>query len=201
MSFEVDQFKTEGFELFMSSWKSRLAGAGAQDLSQNQHYFWRTMRNRCAIDLCKQSELLQGVSLARYDAYLILTALLYTNSLYASSDLIIGYNLPDHFFTNNSLEARHCFSRELLDSLKLTQPLFLVDEYFENFEINSVAYDKLNEANPVWHDISSELGALPSLANTTRSEHQLSLNLLYFVPKLFSDKQLAEQVNYLAEIE
>ncbi|MDP4486777.1 MULTISPECIES: hypothetical protein [Pseudoalteromonas] len=201
MSFEVDQFKTQGFELFMSSWKSSLVGAGARDLSQNQHCFWRTMRSRCAIDLSKQSELLQGVSLARYDTYLILTALLYTNSLYASSDLIIGYNLPDHFFTSNSSEARQSFSRELLDSLKLTQPLFLVDEYFENFEFNTIAYDKLNEANPVWHDISSELGTLPSLVNTTRSEHQLSLNLLHFVPKLFSGKQLAEQVNYLVEIE
>ncbi|TMN39880.1 hypothetical protein [Pseudoalteromonas sp. S2755] len=201
MSFEVEQFKTQGFELFISSWRSRLAGAGAWDLSQNPHYFWRTMRSQCAIDLSKQSELLQGVSLARYDTYLILTALLYTNSLYASSDLIIGYNLPNHFFSSNSSEARQSFSRELLDSLKLTQPLLLVDEYFENFEFNTVAYDKLNEANPVWHDISSELGTLPSLVNTTRSEHQLSLNLLHFVPKLFSGKQLAEQIKYLAEIE
>ncbi|MCG9761479.1 MULTISPECIES: hypothetical protein [Pseudoalteromonas] len=201
MSFEVDQFKTQGFELFMSSWRSRLAGAGARDLSLDQHYFWRTMRSRFAIDLSKQSELLQGVSLARYDTYLILTALLYTNSLYESSDLIVGYNLPDHFFTTNSSEARHCFSRELLDSLKLTQSLVLVDEYFENFEFNTIAYEKLNEDNPVWHDISSELGTLPSLVNTTRSEHQLSLNLLHFVPKLFSGRQLAEQINYLAEIE
>ncbi|MEJ6476858.1 hypothetical protein [Pseudoalteromonas piscicida] len=199
MSFEMEQYKTEGFELFMSSWKARLAGASAQSLPHNHHDFWRAMRTRYAIDLSKQSALLQNVSLARYDTYLVLTALLYTNSLFESGDLIVGYNLPGHFFSAQGSDTRPCLSRSLLDSLKLNQPLCLVDEYFEHFEINTLAYERLSNANPSWHEVNSELGNIVSLVSNERTEQQLSTGLLHFIPQLFSGKQVAEQLNHLSE--
>ncbi|RRS07812.1 hypothetical protein EAG18_15285 [Pseudoalteromonas sp. J010] len=200
MPFEMEQFKTEGFELFISSWNERLASTGIhQELPSQKHEFWRTLRPRSTVDLSKHSALLQGVSLARYDTYLVLTALLYTNSLFESKDLIIGHNLPGHFF-NDANPAQQRFSRELLDSLNLNQPLCLIDEYFENFEINTICYEQLRKAVPTWHDAFHELEAVTNFTSAPRSASQLPSSLLYFIPQLFSEKQIIEQCNHLSAL-
>ena len=186
---------SDNFTRFLGGWMNRLAGAGANKLPKDRQLFWQQVSSLCALDLRQGSPLLGLSQDAEYSTYLILTTLLYTNSLFADDDFIVAYGIPSSLMLSQGGDTAN-INQALLDSLQLSQPLMLICENMEHCSYNTKVHQVLSAANPNWHEVKAEL----SRPLTTDNDQQLSSKSdeAYFAPflaQLFSGRQIKAQLH------
>lgn len=194
----VNQVANHHLALFLDGWMRRLAGAGAKNLPPSKQLFWQQVSSQCALNLRPDSPLLGLSSNAEYSTYLILTTLLYTNSLFAKDDFIVAYGIPSSLMQRHDDFTHSTINQALLDSLQISQPLMLISENMERYSYNSNVHKMLSAANPNWHEVKSELSK-PITALADQHLHDKS-DEAYFAPlvaQLFSGKQIKAQLQLL----